>query len=125
MIRRTRRGGGEWWSSQEMKGLVFLGAVVLNTIATPDAGLARASGHPTPSPGAVGKADARPKIVEGFGHARGMNAGVALEGKDDRSVGVEDGLLNIPDSDLGVPGFDQCLIRRNYLSAAAHIVRSV
>src|SRR5258707_8488674 len=49
-IRRTRRGGCEWWSSQELEGLLFLGAVVGDNIATPDAGLFQASCQPTTPP---------------------------------------------------------------------------
>jgi len=87
----------------KLEGLLFLGTIVVNTIATPDAGLAGASRQPPAPPRAVGKSNARPKIVEGLGHARGMNAGVALEDKADRSVGENDGLLSGPESEHSVP----------------------
>src|SRR6266403_3457698 len=102
-IRRTRRGGCEWWSPHKLEGLLFLGTIVVNTIATPDAGLAGASRQPPAPPRAVGKSNARPKIVEGLGHTRSMNAGVALEDKADRSVGENDGLLSGPESEHSVP----------------------
>src|ERR1700693_5806373 len=118
-IWRTRRGRCEWRSPQELERLLFLGTGVVDTITPNDASLARASRQPTAPSGAVSKSDARPKIVEGLGHARGINAGVALEDKANRSVGENDGLLIGPESEHGVPVVGQILNRSVNLPAYA------
>src|SRR5258708_28852405 len=58
-IRRTRRGGGEWWSPQELKGLLFLGVVVVKSLSNPYSCLSNGSPHTTTPPWAGGKSHAR------------------------------------------------------------------